>query len=307
MKLIYEYNEVNGEIEEDLNESTGKSTKTYYITGTFSTIGEKNRNGRTYPRHIWETEVSKYQKEINENTINTLMEYEHPERTFVDPLSAVSKIVKLTVEGNKVNGKAKLLNNPKANQLKNLIDEGIKIGVSSRGVGSVGKDGVVEAFKLITYDCVAQPSDYNANTTGLTEGINKIQNGILMTESFDIVDDKIVRICGKDTCLTESREKINKIILEKIEAILSTNGDGENGADGADADTIANDRLNTEIKKLKISDVITILGKMTGTDKTLTVAKLINTLRNQGDTKRLLDLQVMKKVYNERLSSYTTE
>jgi hypothetical protein len=219
MKLIYETSQVSGEIVEDLNESTGKSTKTYYITGTFSTIGEKNRNGRIYPKHIWESEVSKYQNEITSNSVNTLSEWEHPERTTVDPMNAIAKIVSLTIEGNRVIGKAKLLNNDKANQLKNLIDEGIPIGVSSRGVGSVGKNGVVESFKLITYDCVATPSDYNANTTGLTESI---QDGILMTEDFDIVDDKIVKvkICSKSKCLVENRDTVNEAIISKFESLF---------------------------------------------------------------------------------------
>jgi hypothetical protein len=219
MKLIYETSQVSGEIVEDLNESTGKSTKTYYITGTFSTIGEKNRNGRIYPKHIWESEVSKYQNEITSNSVNTLSEWEHPERSTVDPMNAIAKIVSLTIEGNRVIGKAKLLNNDKANQLKNLIDEGIPIGVSSRGVGSVGKNGVVESFKLITYDCVATPSDYNANTTGLTESI---QDGILMTEDFDIVDDKIVKvkICSKSKCLVENRDTVNEAIISKFESLF---------------------------------------------------------------------------------------
>jgi hypothetical protein len=222
MKLIYEHNEVIGEVVEDLNEATGKSSKTYYISGTFSTIGEKNRNGRIYPKHIWESEVSKYQSEIENNSINTLCEWEHPERTYVDPMNAIAKIVSLKVEGNKVVGKAKLLNNEKASQLKNLIDEGISIGVSSRGVGNVGKNGIVESFKLITYDCVAQPSDFNANTTGLTEGI---ENGILVNEDFDIIDDKIVKvkICGKETCLEESRENVEQAIIEKFEALFGGN------------------------------------------------------------------------------------
>jgi hypothetical protein len=220
MKLIYEHNEVTGEVTEDLNEATGKSSKTYYISGTFSTIGEKNRNGRIYPKHIWEAEVAKYQGELSSNSINTLCEWEHPERTYVDPMNAIAKIVSLKVEGNKVVGKAKLLNNEKANQLKGLIDEGISIGVSSRGVGNVGKDGIVESFKLITYDCVAQPSDFNANTMGLTEGY--IENGILMTEDYDIVDDKIVKIkiCGKETCLEESRENVEQAIIEKFETLF---------------------------------------------------------------------------------------
>ena len=163
MKLITEAPvELNSEI---LNESAESNQKSYYISGVFSTIGQKNRNGRIYPKHLWEKEVREYQKEISLPSTSSLMEWEHPARSFVDPIEAIARIVELRIEGNKVIGRAKLLNNEKANKLKNLIDEGIKIGVSSRGVGEVGRGGIVEEFKLITYDCVPNPSDYAAYTT----------------------------------------------------------------------------------------------------------------------------------------------
>lgn len=75
MKIILEAPEmILGTVEEKLNEASGKSEKNYYIRGIFSTIGEKNKNGRTYPRHLWEREISKYQSEIRSNSVNSLME-----------------------------------------------------------------------------------------------------------------------------------------------------------------------------------------------------------------------------------------
>ena len=112
--------------EEEINEATGKSEKKYKIRGVFSTIGEKNRNGRTYPRPLWERNVAEYQNEIKSGSINTLMEYEHPARTEVDPMKAVSKITKLWIEGQYVMGEAVLLDNPQANQLKSLVDNDVK-------------------------------------------------------------------------------------------------------------------------------------------------------------------------------------
>lgn len=170
--LIDEALIVESVVTEEVNEATGKKEKNYYIEGVFSTPGQKNRNGRIYPLSLWEKEVTKYQEEIKNNTMNTLGEWEHPPRTQVDPLQAVMKIVDVKIDNGLVMGKAKILNNnsEKTNQLKALIDEGMKIGVSSRGVGSV-KGDIVENFSLTTWDCVSQPSDYNCNLVGLRESL----------------------------------------------------------------------------------------------------------------------------------------
>ena len=80
-------------------------------------------------------------------------------------MEAVAAMRKLEIQGNYVIGEAVLLDNPKANQLKTLIDNGIKISVSSRGSGTV-RDGVVNSFNLITYDLVDAPSDHNASMYG---------------------------------------------------------------------------------------------------------------------------------------------
>lgn len=187
--LIFEIDgqELNIESTEVINESTGQKEKTYKIKGIFSTIGEKNRNGRVYPRNLWESEVKNYQNEISSGSINTLMEYEHPPRTEVDPMKAVAKITKLHIKGNYVMGEAVLLNNAQSNQLKSLIDNGVKISVSSRGVGTV-KDGIVENFKLITYDIVPNPSDFNATMNGVCESY-RLNEGILVGKEFSTDDN----------------------------------------------------------------------------------------------------------------------
>lgn len=171
-------------IEEVVNEATGATSKKYKIAGVFSTIGEKNRNGRVYPRELWEGEVHKYQDNFQSGSINTLMEWEHPARTNVDPMEAVAKITSLKIKDKFVMGEAVLLDNPKANQLKSLIENGVKISVSSRGVGSV-KNGIVENFKLVTYDVVAAPSDYNATMNGLVESY-QLNEGVIEDLSFTV-------------------------------------------------------------------------------------------------------------------------
>ncbi|ANH51238.1 prohead core scaffold and protease [Campylobacter phage PC5] len=177
MKLIIEEPvKIKGSVE--LNESKGE--KNYYIQGIFATINQQNINGRVYPRPIWESAVNSYQHHITTPTTSSLMEYQHPNRQYVDPLEAVAKIVDLRIEGDYVMGKAKLLDNPKANQLKNLIDEGISIGVSSRGCGEL-MNGTVTEYELITFDIVPNPSDRNAHTKGLNESFD---NGILKDKNY---------------------------------------------------------------------------------------------------------------------------
>ena len=168
--LIDEALEMETSVVEELNEATGTTTKNYYIHGTFSTPDKKNRNGRVYSSKLWETNVEEYQTHIKENTKYTLGELEHPTRVDPDPMLAVMKIVELKMEDGVVKGKAKILNDnsKETNKLKALIDEGYKIGVSSRGTGRM-KGSIVEEFKLSTYDIVQSPSDYNAMLSGITE------------------------------------------------------------------------------------------------------------------------------------------
>lgn len=218
-KLMYDI-DANPEfvVEESIDESTGKSSKKYKIKGIFSTIGERNRNGRVYPREIWESEVTKYQENFQTGSINTLMEWEHPARSEVDPMEAVAKITELKIKDKYVMGEAVLLDNPKANQIKSLIENGVKISVSSRGLGTV-KNGVVENFKLVTYDVVSTPSDYNASMNGLVESF-KLNEGIVQDLSFTIDDLGNIVTVNEDAENVYDREQINKAVLDKFKDIL---------------------------------------------------------------------------------------
>jgi hypothetical protein len=217
--LIDEALIVESVVQDEINEATGKKEKNYYIEGIFSTPGQKNRNGRIYPLSIWEREVAKYQEEIKNNSMNTLGEWEHPARVSVDPLEAVMKIVELKIDNGLVVGKAKILNNnsPKTNQLKALIDEGYKIGVSSRGTGSV-KGDMVENFNLTTYDAVSSPSDYNANLTGLCESL---ESSVILETSkeSEIIEEPIVE-AKKEISLRE-KELLQKEFKNKFNEFLS--------------------------------------------------------------------------------------
>lgn len=144
--------------------------KHFYIRGKFATIEQLNNNKRIYPRSLWEREVAKYQNEIENGTINTLMEWEHPKgRLTVDPKNAIAKITKLWIEGDFVMGEAVIFDNPQAETIKSMIRHGVKISVSSRASGSVGNDRVVKSFNLITFDIVTNPSDQSATMRGVFE------------------------------------------------------------------------------------------------------------------------------------------
>lgn len=207
---MYDLESPNFSVEESINETTGLPSKKYKIKGIFSTIGEKNRNGRIYPKHLWERNVKEYQEVIETGSINRLGEWQHPPRSNIDPMKGVIAIDKLYIDqtGKYVMGEATLLDNEQARQLKSLIDNGIKLSVSSRSLGSV-KNGIVEDFKLITYDVVDTPSDYNATMNGLVESY-QLNEGILMDKEFDIVDDKIVEVKSGKSSKKSTKKSIKE-------------------------------------------------------------------------------------------------
>ena len=171
MKLLIEdAAELQTEVLVELNESTGEKTKNYYIHGTFSTPDKKNRNGRVYSTKLWENAIAGWREKVKVDNKFRLGEMEHPSRVDPDPMKAVIKITSLRLEEGMVMGRAKILNDnsPTTNKMKALIDEGIKIGVSSRGTGRM-KGQIVEEFNLSTYDVVQSPSDYNAMLSGIVE------------------------------------------------------------------------------------------------------------------------------------------
>lgn len=183
MKLMYDNTDIS--FEQELSEGVEKK---YRIKGIFSTPEKTNKNGRVYPRTVWEREVAKYQDVLNSGHPNCLMELDHPPRSNVDMMEAVAKMEKLYFENGYVMGEAVLLDNPKANQLKTLIDNGIKMSVSSRGVGSV-KGNIVENYNLITFDIIPNlgQSNYESEMYGIVEGVLQDKN-FLITESGEIIE-----------------------------------------------------------------------------------------------------------------------
>ena len=184
MKLITE------EVQKVKFVTEGKgSNKKLYIEGVFLQGNIKNRNGRMYPVETLEREVGRY----NESFIQkgrALGELGHPEGPTVNLDRVSHKITSLTREGNNFRGKAQLLNTPMGKIASSLLDEGVMLGVSSRGVGSLrttneGYKVVGEDFMLATAaDIVADPSAPDAFVSGIMEGKEWVWEGGILREQL---------------------------------------------------------------------------------------------------------------------------
>jgi hypothetical protein len=180
MLLITEHTENNIQT---IAEDAGNGKKNYFIRGIFMESEQVNKNGRIYPSSIMEREVARYNDTYVKSN-RSLGELGHPEGPSLN-LDRVSHIIKeMKMDGNVVYGKAKILDTPYGNIVKNLIDEGVRLGVSSRGMGSLkqvnGVNEVQSDFNLATVDIVADPSAPNAFVNGIMEGKEWVwNNGIL--------------------------------------------------------------------------------------------------------------------------------
>ncbi len=193
MKLL---NDLNESIEY-LVENTAKG-KNYFIEGNFLSADIPNRNRRIYPKHVMEHAVENYTKEFIKNN-RAMGELNHPMPS--NPtinLDKVSHVIEsLSFNGSNVVGKARVLSTPMGNILKTLIDEQVKVGVSSRGLGSIKKlnNGLSEVqkdFYLGAIDVVSDPSGIGCFVDGITESSEWIlENGKWKQISGISIEEKI--------------------------------------------------------------------------------------------------------------------
>ena len=172
---------------EFITEAKENGGKNYKIRGIFMQADVKNRNGRVYPMDILEKEVTKYNKNfIREN--RAFGELGHPEGPTVNLERVSHMITKLHPDGKNFIGEAKIMDTPMGKIVKNLMDEGAKLGVSSRGMGSLdsknGANYVRDDFYLATAaDIVADPSAPNAFVEGIMEGKEWVWNNGALVEA----------------------------------------------------------------------------------------------------------------------------
>ena len=217
MKLISEsIEDIDYLIEDD---DTGK--KNYKIRGPFLQAEIKNRNGRIYPMHILEKEVGRYNKEYIQKN-RAFGELGHPDGPTVNLERVSHMITSLHADGTDFLGEAKILDTPYGKIVKNLIDEGAKLGVSSRGMGSLvpmrGAQVVKDDFYLATAaDIVADPSAPNAFVEGIMEGKEWVwDNGAVKEMDIDAYKKELDKKYQRSQAREEQAIKIFENFMSKF-------------------------------------------------------------------------------------------
>ena len=214
MKLIRE--EVSN-AEYIVEETNGK--KNYKIRGVFMQADMKNRNGRIYPMETLTKEVNRYNKEFVEEK-RAFGELGHPDGPTVNLERVSHMITELKPEGKNFIGEAKIMDTPYGKIVKNLIDEGAKLGVSSRGMGSLenkgGSNYVGRDFYLATAaDIVADPSAPEAFVQGIMEGKEWVaDNGVIREVHIHEMKKTIER--AKRIELAEKNSSVSKKFLSSL-------------------------------------------------------------------------------------------
>lgn len=216
MKLITEYVENDLQYITEAKDKNGK--KQYMIEGVFMQADQKNRNGRVYPKAVMEGAVDKYVTE-QVSKGRAVGELNHPDGPTINLDKVSHKITELKWDGNDVVGKAQILNTPMGQIVEGLMDGGVRLGVSSRGMGSlVNKGGVNyvnKDFQLATVDIVQDPSAPGAFVDGIMEGVEWIwDNGILKAQEIEQFETEIKR--APSNRLAETQMKIFKDFLSKL-------------------------------------------------------------------------------------------
>ena len=214
MKLITETIE---NVQVLTEERDGK--KLLYIEGVFLQSELKNRNGRMYPFSVLNREVERYNEEYVK-TKRALGELGHPDGPTVNLDRVSHRITDLRAEGNNFIGKAQILDTPMGNIAKSLLGEGVQLGVSSRGMGSIQKSEecsiVADDFMLTTAaDIVADPSAPDAFVNGIMEGKEWVWDNGLLVEK-DIEAWKMEVINTKKRQLEEKKLEIFDSFIRKL-------------------------------------------------------------------------------------------
>ena len=212
MKLIKELNEFESSY---IIEAAEDGKKNYFIEGIFMQANKQNKNGRIYKKDILESELNRYGKLIDEK--RALGELGHPDTPSINLHNVSHLITALKFEGNDIVGRAKIMDTPYGKIAKNFIDEGVKLGVSSRGMGSLksinGINEVQPDFHLATVDIVADPSAHDAFVRGIMEDKEwMLVNGVWTEEHQEIAKIQIKQA---------SRREIEEVSLRIFETFIN--------------------------------------------------------------------------------------
>ena len=218
MKLISEFNDYA--VAPVIVEENEKGEKEYFIEGVFMQSDIKNRNGRIYPEQVMKKEVDRYRKEFVDKD-RAFGELGHPDGPTINLDKVSHMITKLEQDGKNFMGRAKILSTPNGQIVRNLINDGAKLGVSSRGLGSLetrgGAQVVKDDFQLATAaDIVADPSAPEAFVEGIMEGVEWVYDAASNSWQSQSVIEEIVRT-GND-----SAKKLNENSIALFEKFLNT-------------------------------------------------------------------------------------
>ena len=216
MRLIAEYTEDHLEV---LTEARKDGSKKYSIEGVFMSAEQKNRNGRIYPRAVMESAVNKYVTEQVQKG-RAVGELNHPEGPTVNLDKVSHKIDNLEWSGNNVVGKATVLETPMGKIVQGLLEGGVQLGVSTRGMGSLQRTNdamvVKDDFLLNAVDIVQDPSAPSAFVNGVMEGVEWVwNNGIIERRAIEEMETEIKKAPRANLYETEVREFKNFLSLLK--------------------------------------------------------------------------------------------
>lgn len=215
MKLITE--QLDSDIQY-VTEAKQNGTKDVFIEGIFMMADSKNRNGRIYESRVLQPAVEKYIEE-QVKTGRAVGELNHPDGPTINLDKVSHLITSLRIEGSNVIGKAKILDTPMGQIVKGLLEGGVKLGVSSRGMGSLetrnGVNYVKNDFHLATVDIVQDPSAPAAFVNGIMEGVEWIyENGVLKPQEIEQIETEIKRTPKAQ--LAEAQVRVFQHFLSKL-------------------------------------------------------------------------------------------
>ena len=215
MKLISEYVSNNLNV---MTEAKKNGDKSYVIEGVFMQAEKKNRNGRVYEKKILESALKKYvDEQVSQG--RAVGELNHPEGPTVNLDKVSHKITNLEFQGNDVYGKASILKTPMGKIVEGLLEGGVKLGVSSRGMGTLENKGgtmyVKDDFMLASVDIVQDPSAPSAFVNGVMEGVEWIwDNGLIRQRDIEEIETEIKSTPA--TGLPEAEIRAFKNFLSKL-------------------------------------------------------------------------------------------
>ena len=201
-----------------ITEAKQNGSKDFFIEGIFMMADSKNRNGRIYESKILQPAVERYITE-QVKTGRAVGELNHPDGPTINLDKVSHLITNLRFENNNVIGKAQILNTPMGQIVKGLLEGGVKLGVSSRGMGSLetrnGVNYVKDDFHLATVDIVQDPSAPSAFVNGIMEGVDWIyNNGVFKPQEIEKIETEIKRTPKAQ--LAEAQVRVFKHFLSKL-------------------------------------------------------------------------------------------